>query len=121
MAFFYSATTRGLFDDRFNKSIPADAKAITAEHYQALRDEQTAGKLIVPGSGGLPESIDRPASTAEELFAAVLAQRRDAYRAESDNLKIEAEYDAQISGITPDYAAWMAKVSEIKERYPLPE
>lgn len=121
MAFFYSASTRGLFDDRFNRDVPADALSITPEHYQDLCQEQTAGKLIVPGAGGLPVSIARPTPTADEIVAAVLAQRRDAYKAESDNLKIEAEYDAQISAAEPDYSAWMAKVAEIKARYPLPQ
>ncbi len=50
----------------------------------------------------------------------VTALRRFAYAAESDPLKTEAEYDAIVSGEKPDYEAWLAKVAEIKERYPMP-
>ncbi|WP_221621059.1 hypothetical protein, partial [Cronobacter sakazakii] len=51
---------------------------------------------------------------------AVLSQRLAAYRAESDHMKIEADYDAAINGEVPDYSGWVAKVKDIKERYPLP-
>ncbi|UGL60912.1 hypothetical protein [Pseudomonas phage vB_PaeP_TUMS_P10] len=67
--------------------------------------------------------------TAEELieerfkqeYDAVLANRAEAYRMESDPLKTEAEFDAIKGGTEPDYSLWLAKVEEIKERYPLPE
>ncbi|HEJ1886681.1 TPA: hypothetical protein SLV55_002402, partial [Pseudomonas aeruginosa] len=39
---------------------------------------------------------------------------------ESDPLKTEAEFDAIKAGTEPDYSAWVAKVEEIKARYPLP-
>lgn len=47
------------------------------------------------------------------------ALRSAAYRLESDPLKIEAEYDALITCTGPDYSLWVAKVAEIKNRYPL--
>ncbi|WP_221621060.1 hypothetical protein, partial [Cronobacter sakazakii] len=50
----------------------------------------------------------------------VVSQRLAAYRAESDQLKVEADYDAAVSGSKPDYTAWVAKVKEIKERFPMP-
>ena len=46
--------------------------------------------------------------------------RRRTYAAESDPIKNEADYDALVSGTTPDYTAWMAAVEAIKARYPLP-
>ncbi|MNG32459.1 hypothetical protein D3C84_1184770 [compost metagenome] len=46
--------------------------------------------------------------------------RLAAYRAESDPLKNEAEYEALKSDTEPDYSAWLAKVEEIKERHPMP-
>jgi hypothetical protein len=46
--------------------------------------------------------------------------RLAAYRAESDPLKLEAEYDAMVAGVEPDYAAWLEAVAQIKARYPLP-
>lgn len=51
---------------------------------------------------------------------AVASQRLAAYRAESDQLKIEADYDAITGGLTPDYTAWITKVKEIKARWPMP-
>ncbi|MFU7013356.1 hypothetical protein ACM75Y_08080 [Pseudomonas aeruginosa] len=52
---------------------------------------------------------------------AIVAERANAYRLESDPLKTEAEFDAIKAGTEPDYSAWVAKVEEIKARYPLPD
>lgn len=46
--------------------------------------------------------------------------REAAYLAESDSLKLSADYDALTTDSQPDYAEWFAKVQEIKARYPLP-
>ncbi|MFW4989929.1 hypothetical protein ACOAOK_01475 [Pseudomonas aeruginosa] len=54
-------------------------------------------------------------------YDAATAARADAYRLESDPLKTEAEFDAIKAGTEPDYSAWIAKVEEIKARYPMPE
>ena len=54
-------------------------------------------------------------------YDAAVAARVNAYRLESDPLKTEAEFDAIKAGTEPDYSAWIAKVEEIKARYPLPE
>lgn len=51
---------------------------------------------------------------------AVIVARARAYRKESDPLKTEAEFDAIKAGTEPDYSDWIAKVEEIKGRYPLP-
>ncbi|MBN0245191.1 hypothetical protein JTM51_34205, partial [Pseudomonas aeruginosa] len=51
-------------------------------------------------------------------YDAAVAARADAYRLESDPLKTEAEFDAIKAGTEPDYSAWIAKVEEIKARYP---
>ncbi|MCV4186700.1 hypothetical protein [Pseudomonas aeruginosa] len=51
---------------------------------------------------------------------AVFVARARAYRKESDPLKNEAEFDAIKAGTEPDYSDWIAKVEEIKGRYPLP-
>lgn len=67
--------------------------------------------------------VDAPPAPAPQppTLDEVLAARRAAYAAESDPIKNEAEYDALVSGVEPDYTAWMAAVAAIKERYPLPE
>ncbi|HCF4138164.1 TPA: hypothetical protein NIE10_003269 [Pseudomonas aeruginosa] len=54
-------------------------------------------------------------------YDAAVAARANAYRLESDPLKTEAEFDAIKAGVEPDYSAWIAKVEEIKARYPLPD
>ncbi|EOD1577100.1 TPA: hypothetical protein SL857_003775 [Pseudomonas aeruginosa] len=54
-------------------------------------------------------------------YDAATAARANAYRLESDPLKIEAEFDAIKAGTEPDYRAWVAKVEEIRVRFPLPE
>ena len=56
----------------------------------------------------------------EERIAQVQAQRLAAYRAESDQLKLQAEFDALKAGTQPDYSLWIAAVEAIKQRYPLP-
>ena len=48
------------------------------------------------------------------------AFRRAAYLAESDPLRLEADYDALSQGLEPDYTGWLASVAAIKARYPLP-
>lgn len=58
---------------------------------------------------------------AEQAVANIASNRLAAYRAESDPLKAEAEYDAMLNGTEPDYTLWMAKVEEIKLRFPFPE
>lgn len=92
---------------------------ITKEEYNSLLAGNSEGKLISKGPDG------RPALTDPVMLPMTLEQildaRQRAYVAESDPLKNEAEYDAMVAGIEPDYAAWMAKVLEIKTRYPLPE
>ncbi|GAB3469160.1 hypothetical protein GCM10027398_17720 [Azotobacter salinestris] len=120
MGIFYSATTNGFYDSALNKTMPADAVKITHEQRAELLAGHSARKLIKPGAGGRPTLQSPPEPTVEQKRHAVLAQRSRAYRLESDPLKLEAEYDALIAGTEPDYSAWLAKVAEIKERYPLP-
>lgn len=68
-----------------------------------------------------PEAeVEQDTDQAPATAAQVLAMRRYAYAQESDALKNEADYDAIVNGTAPDYAAWVAKVDEIKARYPMP-
>ncbi|WP_417536836.1 hypothetical protein [Methylophaga sp.] len=66
--------------------------------------------------GALLEEPPEPELTFEELMSSALANRAAAYKAESDPLYIEWQYDQSEEG----EALWRAKVLEIKERYPLP-
>lgn len=67
--------------------------------------------------GNEPEPYVEPPLTLEQIYAL----RQQAYQNESDPIKVEAEYDAMVAGVEPDYTAWIMKVQEIKDRYPLPE
>ncbi|HGE2082864.1 TPA: hypothetical protein ACUUA8_000326 [Pseudomonas aeruginosa] len=64
--------------------------------------------------------LKSPEDQQVEQREAIRALRRQAYRTESDPLRLEAEFDAIAAGTEPDLAAWVAAVQAIKERYPLP-
>ncbi|MCC5725760.1 hypothetical protein LH483_29045, partial [Klebsiella pneumoniae] len=57
----------------------------------------------------------------DDLLAEVQELRRQAYRTESDPLRLEAECAAIAAGAEPDLEAWIAAVLAIKARYTLPE
>lgn len=57
----------------------------------------------------------------DDALAEVQELRRQAYRAEADPLRLEAEYDAIVAGTEPDLSKWVASVQAIKARYPLPK
>ncbi|MEB3889785.1 hypothetical protein ODJ70_25100 [Pseudomonas aeruginosa] len=65
-------------------------------------------------------SLDDLTFHPDDALAEVQELRRQAYRTESDPLRLEAEYDAIATGTAPDLSAWMAVVRAIKARYPLP-
>ncbi len=75
---------------------------------------------ILAGEVGEIAPYVAPVLSLAERTAAVQNKRLAAYRKESDQLKIAAEYDALVANGTPDYSSWQAKVEEIKARYPLP-
>lgn len=111
---YYSPSTGGMYDSEVHSAIPADVVMLTDEEYDQLK-----GQVVIPGPGGRPILGD-PDLAAPMTLDQVLSHRLSAYRAESDQMKLEAEYDALSDGAAPDYTAWLAKVREIKERYPLP-
>lgn len=114
---YYSPSTNLFYDPGFSQSMPGDVVAITEDEHAALLSGQAAGLAIVADDAGRPVLKDRPPlppPTPDESRRL----RLNAYKAESDPLKIEAEYEAQVSGQPVDYTAWLAKVEEIKARYP---
>lgn len=117
---YASKTTRGFYAPAIHgENMPADAVEITTEQHAALLVGQSQGRLIDFGDDGYPFLADQPPPPPLTLEQ-VHGQRQAAYAAESDPLKNEAEYDAIIAAAEPDYSAWLAKVAEIKARYPLP-
>ncbi|HHJ1534219.1 hypothetical protein ACG745_19000 [Pseudomonas aeruginosa] len=86
------------------------------------------GEFFAEWSGSLEEAaalagvpVGDLAFHPDDLLAEVKELRRQAYRTESDPLRLEAEFDAIAAGTEPDLAAWVAAVQAIKARYPLPE
>lgn len=60
MSLFYSASSRGFYDDTVHASIPADAQPITDVQRANLLAAQSAGKVIEPDASGLPVAVDPP-------------------------------------------------------------
>lgn len=60
MSLFYSASSRGFYDDAIHSSMPADAVPITSQVRQALLEAQSAGKQIEPDGNGFPIAVDPP-------------------------------------------------------------
>lgn len=116
MPYFYSSSTRGFYvEEEGAAELPEDAQPLSDEEYRALMSGQSTG--LIDWSTGAPTLVELPAPTSDSQRE----QRRRAYRQESDPLKNEADYDAIVSGEEPEYTAWLAKVEEIKARYPLPD
>lgn len=126
MDLFFSAAHPGFYpasDQVYYQSMgtwPEDAVQLTEEEIAAFwRQTPPTGKVL-GSNGGRPAWVNAPQpGVLSEVEARLL--RQQAYRAEADPLKLEAEYDALVNGVEPDLGPWMAKVAEIKQRYPLPE
>jgi len=83
--------------------------------YEVTNISEVSGKKYDVATGNLVASIP---SNKSQLY-----QRKQAYASESDPLFLAAQYDA-VMGTDPDglsMAVWCAKVTEIKNRYPLTE
>lgn len=94
--------------------IPFTASADDTEAFgREIHKELSEGR-----HGTVPEQPAEDAIDQALKFAIIL--RQEAYRRESDPLRLEAEYDALISGSPPDFNEWAASVAAIKARYPLP-
>lgn len=111
---FYSASVGGFFDPAINPAIPEDAVELTRVEYEALIEGHSNGKLIVADSKGNPGLIDPPPPTTEELTEIARGKRAQAYKQEADPIF----FKSQRGEATQE--EWLAKVEEIKARYPDP-
>lgn len=73
MKIYYSASTRGFYDNcegRYGKDeqkkIPSDAQVISAEYYAELLSEQSIGRQITPDENGYPFALRPPTVSIEE-------------------------------------------------------
>lgn len=109
----YSKSTGGFYSRDINgDNIPEDAVEITTEQHAALLEGQSQGKIISADENGYPILIDPPPPTAEQIQEAVTAARAAAYVKESDPLFFKYQRGEAFK------EDWMAKVAEIKARYP---
>lgn len=51
MTKYYSASTGGFYDSRFNSTLPDDVVALTDQAYETLLSAQTSGQQIINSSG----------------------------------------------------------------------
>ncbi|MCY1293694.1 hypothetical protein D9M70_429620 [compost metagenome] len=115
---YFDPHTLGLLDDGTHQ-VPAHAKPLTDEQDEQIKQDLADGKQLRATADGSPLLADPRQPTSAEIAETVRQNRLAAYRLESDPLKTEAEYQALKAGTEPDYSAWIAKVEEIKARYPL--
>ena len=70
MKIYYSPSSRGFYNDYIHESnIPEDAIEISQDLYSFLLEQQSQGKIIQPGISGLPEAVDPPEPSFEELVS----------------------------------------------------
>lgn len=104
-------------DDHPAESLPMDAIDITDDVYRSCQHKLgDPPRVLVVGPDGQPALVDvvAAAGSHEEALAAAEANRLAAYRAEADplffkHMRGEATRDE-----------WLAKIDEIKARYPDP-
>lgn len=110
---FYSKSSRGFYNnDIHGENIHEDAVEITPEQHAALLEGQSQGKIISADENGYPILIDPPPLTEAQIQDAVTAARAAAYVKESDPLF----FKYQRGEVHKE--DWLAKVAEIKARYP---
>ena len=116
MQYYYSATTLGFYlDDIHGSNIPHDSVKITEDDYFSLIDGQSNGKVIISNENGYPILADLPELSLDEIKSRLKQQRQLAYTQESDPLFFKAQRN-EIS-----LSDWIAKIEEIKARYPYPD
>lgn len=75
MARYYSASTRGFYDDVINTKLPSDALKVTDADYNALMAAQARGDVITPNANGVPIATPwaLPAAPQSQLIATAIA------------------------------------------------
>ena len=69
MGLYFSASTRGFYDDSISASIPGDAQPITEMQRANLLAAQSAGKVIEADANGLPVAVDPPPSGPPQVVS----------------------------------------------------
>lgn len=97
---FYARSTGGFYTENLHgENVPADAKVISKEVYEALLEGQSNGKVISSDEHGQPILVDPPPPTPEQIIANMTA----AVQQHLDVKARERNYDGILSLCT--YAA----------------
>ena len=118
MSYFWSKETGSFYVDGIHSDMPSDVVPITDEQHQQLINANSLGKVITAGKDGIPEAVDPPALTSEELAAEHRAKRNNLlaetdWWAVQDRIMSQAEIDYRqaLRDITdqptfPDSVVW---------------
>ncbi len=112
---FFSANTatRGFyFEDSSN--LPSDIIEIEFELYDSIMKGQTLNTVVGVDAQGLPCLVPKPLAPLAVRVDVATQRRQRAYQKESDPLYFQVQR-GEISQET-----WLAKIEEIKARYPIP-
>ena len=102
----YSNSTGGFYcPELHGDSIPPDAVDIDDQLYDALLVGQSLGKMISTGGDGLPELIDQPGPTAEQLSAVLKLGAQDALDASDVAVLRCYEHDVAVPAAWRTYRA----------------
>lgn len=113
--FYWSPNTKGFYLSEIHKeNIPEDKVEITQDYYNLLLAGQEQGKIIASDSVGYPILVDPPELNNEEKIKLARQQRLIAYREEADPLFFKIQRNEATN------EEWIAKIQEIKTRYPYP-
>ena len=109
----YSATTGGFYGGGLDyPGLPADVIEISEAAHNALMAAQAAGKRIEADQFGIPQSVDPPQLTAEQLRADMsLSFAQLLIGLVAEGWITEAEGDAWLAGVLP--AAVLALIATL--------
>jgi hypothetical protein len=104
----YSPSTGGFYDPEIHgDAIPADAVEVSLERYNQLLEEQAAGRTIVAGNDGAPETVEVPAPSIEDHRAGMQVTAFQAH-AVVHRHGLTAAVEAVMAGPATDYEVKLA-------------
>jgi hypothetical protein len=114
MQMYYSAETGGFYSPAVHgKAIPVDAVALSTVEYGEVLGALNTGKKVTMVDGKLV--LSDPPAPPPPTRAQQEALRQAAYVSEADPIAMQMLRDEATK------EEWLAKIDEIKARYPYPE
>lgn len=113
MTMFYSPSSNGFFHPQYNDGkMPSDVIEITDLEHQQLLQELSNGKSISVDSNKIITTVYKPVVQIKPRDKDIETIKRVAYQTEADPLFFKWQ-----RGETTE-SDWLAKIAEIKARYP---